>query len=697
MPISSKRIIEAIRAFKGPFTHADLLARIGADKPDRKQKKTGRPARKEVGKEPRIEETLRELTGAGFLLKRGKSYTRADSFTPEGVITIDGRGLGTLKTDGGDVLPVKKENTGNAHSGDRVKAELDDCRRGVCHARVIAISRRKKERYIARVENRLRDHIIYRLVDLPGGVQVRGARSSNEPRKGELCIIHLTGKTVSGMTECVVDQSFSPDAQEYDLQRIMIKHSVPDPHPHYEELDSFGRAFLAAEKKGRKDYRKLFTVTIDGDNSKDFDDAISLEAVRNGFKLYVHIADVSAFVRKGSPLDLEAARRGTSFYLGNHVVPMLPELLSNELCSLQEGVERLSLSAELGFDKTGRLTSQSFHRGIIKVDKRLTYSSAHGFATSGRRKKLDRLMLSMYDFAVVLKERRMLQGRLDLNLTDSEFIYEGNTLVDLIATQRLKSHIIIEEFMLSANEAVSKALREKNLPTLYRIHENISIEKLAALKKFLQTLSIPFRGGDNVGVALQEVIDRVHGRDDEEVVNYIILKSLMQAYYGVEPLGHFGLGFRDYTHFTSPIRRYPDLIVHRCLKALILREGPPYSTEALRPIGEKSSEMERVAQSAERDLYKLKSCRLMYDRVGELFDAVISGISRYGFFVTLLERPIEGMVPLRSLTNDYYLVNEDEFTIIGRRLGKRFRLGDRVRVRVVSVEIDTMRIDFEVA
>ncbi len=696
MPISSKRIIEAIRAFKGPFTHADLLSRIGAGKAVRERKKPRRPGKKSEREQPRIEETLRELTGAGFLVKRGKSYTRAESFSPEGVITVDGRGVGTLKTDGGDVLSVKKENTGNAHSGDRVRAELDDCRGGTCYARITTVSRRRKERYIARVETRLKDHIVFRLVDLPGGVQVRGARSSNEPRKGELCIIHLTGKTVSGMTECVVEQSFSSDAQEYDLRRIMIKHSVPDPHPHYEELDAFNKAFLAREKKGRKDYRRLFTVTIDGENSKDFDDAISLETTRSGFRLYIHIADVSAFVPKGSPLDLEAARRGTSFYLGNHVVPMLPEILSNELCSLKEGVERLSLSAELGFDKTGRLSSQSFHRGIIKVDKRLTYTSAHELATSGRRKKLDRLLLSMYDFAVVLKQRRMLQGRLDLNLTDSEFIYEGNTLVDLIATQRLKSHIIIEEFMLSANEAVSKALRENSVPALYRIHENISHEKLAALEKFLQTLSIPFRNRDNVGVSLQEVIDRVHGRDDEEVVNYIILKSLMQAYYGVEPLGHFGLGFRDYTHFTSPIRRYPDLIVHRCLKALIQRESPPYAVEALRPIGEKSSEMERVAQSAERDLYKLKSCRLMYDRVGETFEAVISGISRYGFFVTLLERPIEGMVPLRSLTNDYYLVNEDEFTIIGRRLGRRFRLGDRVRVRVVSVEIETMRIDFEV-
>ncbi len=411
----------------------------------------------------------------------------------------------------------------------------------------------------------------------------------------------------------------------------------------------------------------------------------------------MHIADVSAFVDKGTPLDAEATRRGTSFYVGNTVIPMLPELLSNDLCSLREGVDRITLSVRMKFNRRGDIVGHEFFRGIIRVNKRLTYATAHELIESGKKTKLPLLLRQMYDFAQLLKERRMQNGRVDLNLTDSEFIYKGNTLVDLITTQRLKSHLIIEEFMLSANETVSRTLREHGIPALYRVHESISDEKLVTLVRFLNSLGLTMSKKKDIGKTLQGVIDSVRGMEYEEVANFIILKSMMQAYYGVEPLGHFGLGFKDYTHFTSPIRRYPDLVVHRCLKSIIDAAPAPYDIEELRPLGEKSSEMERVAQSAERDLFRLKSCRLLDGRTGEVFDAVVSGVGRSGFYVTLMEKPIEGMVPLRMLTDDYYLVQEDDFTVVGKRLGRRFRLGDRIRVRLVGVDAGTMRIDFEIA
>lgn len=693
MPISSRRIITQINEFKSPFTQAELAARLSAKK-ERVRKKKGR---RTPGESSDFDEVLRALLAIGYLERRKKSYSRSPFFKIEGVIKIESRGNGVIKTASGDEYLVGREDTNLAHNNDRVEAALIDVRHGSFHAAVTGILKRRKERYIARVESVSKNGILFRLIDIPGGVEVLSPRLADEPRLGDLSIVSLTGGVKSGMQECRIDESFSPDEEAFDLRRIIIKHSLPDQHAGYEELEAIDSSYLSREKKDRKDYRRLCTITIDGESAKDFDDAISLEKTRDGYRLYVHIADVSAFVRRGGELDREAAKRGTSFYLGSCVIPMLPELLSNELCSLKEGVERLTLSVEMRFDSRGRLLDRSFHRGIIKSHKRLTYAQAHELIDGTSRKQIPSMLRDMYSLALILKENRMRLGRIDLNLTDSEFVYEGNSLIDLIAVSRLKSHLIIEEFMLGANETVSKMLRESEIPALYRIHETISDEKLAILIRFLRPLGLSFNKRVNPGIALQEIINRVRGEEYEEVINFIILKSLMQAYYGIEPLGHFGLGFRDYTHFTSPIRRYPDLLVHRCLKSLISGEKPPYSADELAPLGEKSSEMERIAQSAERDLFKLKSCRFMASRVGEEFDAVISSVARFGFFVTILEKPIEGLVPLRFLTDDFYLVQEDEFTVVGRRLGKRFRLGDRLRVRLVGADPATMRIDFDLA
>ncbi|TMA53678.1 MAG: VacB/RNase II family 3'-5' exoribonuclease, partial [Deltaproteobacteria bacterium] len=445
-------------------------------------------------------------------------------------------------------------------------------------------------------------------------------------------------------------------------------------------------------------------VTIDGENARDFDDAVLVEPLGRGFRLTVADADVAHYVAAGSPLDLEARARGTSVYFPDRVVPMLPEELSNGICSLKPGEDRLVKAVRLELDRRGRPVATHFDDAVIRSAARLTYTevrqalvdrdiSVRG-ALGGLIDPLERAEA----LARLLMARRRERGSIDFDLPEAEVVLDlRGRPADIVRAERSIAHQMIEEFMLAANEAVARELGRWKLPFLHRVHERPAADSVAALARFLEGFGLRLRldEGRPTPGAFQAVLEQVRGRPEERLVNTVLLRSMQQARYAAEPLGHFGLATDCYTHFTSPIRRYPDLIVHRLLDVALRGAGrvPP----DLVAIAEESSRRERVAMEAEREIVQLKKIQFMQDKAGNVYDGFVSGVAPFGFFVELREVFVEGLVHVTTLGGDFYEHVEAQHLLRGRRTRRTYRVGDPVTVRVAGASVERRAIDFVVA
>lgn len=537
---------------------------------------------------------------------------------------------------------------------------------------------------------------------------------------------HFNGATDGMMVEAeLISEETPPEAKivsllgfkgepDLDAKIIISRYQLPREFPVEVLKEADEVAMIRPEDyEGRKDFREWDTVTIDGQKARDFDDAISITTFKNGnFLLGVHIADVSHYVRLNSALDEEALDRGNSVYFPDLVIPMLPERLSNDICSLNPQVDRLTMSVVMRIDPNGELIDYHIYPSVIHSNERMTYSAVKGIVEDHDPELLRRYeplvdtFLSMKTLALLLMQNRRKRGSIDFDLPEPEIIIDLTTgrMTGVVRAERNLAHRIIEEFMLLANEVVATHISNSELPGIYRSHESPPPEKIMDFAAVAGTLGyqLPADPKKIHPKDLQKLLAKVDGKPEERFINVLLLRSMARARYDSQNLGHFGLALGSYTHFTSPIRRYPDLVVHRILKAVVTSKKQEIQkvhkmATRIQEIAEHCSITERRADDAEREFVQLKKVEFMKDKLGEVYDGFLSGIAPYGMFVELKDFFVEGLIPLKYMDDDHYVYHDRRHFFKGKRTGKVYRLGDAVKVQVVRVDRDKREIDFLLA
>ena len=748
MNLTKKHILALFKQHEGAVHFSDLLHEFG-----------GRHVKRE------LKNMLEDMAEDGELVRlKGNGYSLPGKIkATRGRISVHRDGYGFVTPDGGgEDIFIPSKFLKSALHGDLVEASSSPSRMGgnKLDGRIVAVIERATSHIVGRYEETRRGAIVIpedQRLNLVVSIPVKGRGTAQDGHQvvAELTSYPIGGRPAEGK---VVEVLGWPDDPEVEIQSVIRRFDLPHIFTPdvLAEAEKISDTVSTDDLQGRKDLRSMPTVTIDGETARDFDDAVSLRREGENFRLWVSIADVSHYVKKDSLLDREAYLRGTSVYFPDRCIPMLPERLSNGICSLNPNVDRLTMTAEMLFDRTGTMLESSFYASVIKSTARLTYTivkqiivdqvpppldpsgslqkegrGANGvdcqnqthphpnlpleregtINTKSTLSPLIPMLMEMKELALILMAMRKKRGSIDFDLPEPEIIIglTGQT-EGIIRAERNLAHQLIEEFMLAANEAVARFVTSRDIPFLYRVHENPDPAKIHTFQEFIFGFGYEFSLVDEKvrPSELQRLLAQADGRPEERMINYALLRCMKQARYAADNVGHFGLASDCYCHFTSPIRRYPDLVVHRILKA-VFSPSPSrqesgndnrasrqlaLATERLGEVAEHTSKRERVAMEAERDVVEMKKLQYMLKHVGDQFDGYITGVTSFGFFVELEELFVEGLVHISTLTDDMYNHAEKQHSLIGQRTGTIFRIGDAARVSVASVSPGTRRIEF---
>ncbi len=627
----------------------------------------------------------------------------------------DGYGF-VIPDEGGEDVFVTARNVKEAMHGDHVVVRVEGCKPGgkrdgriirvVERAHRLLVGRFDKGKnfgYVVPAEARISQDIY-----IPKGCD--GGAKDGDVVNVEITDYPTGKRNPEGRIVLTLGR---PDDPEVEIKTILLKHEIADVFPDEVLAEAEGSPELVRheDKADRRDLTGQLTVTIDGETARDFDDAISVLKESDGrIRLFVSIADVSHYVKEGSPLDVEAYSRGTSVYFPDRCNPMLPEKLSNGICSLNPEVERLTMTAEMLFDTTGNCVESSFYSSVIRSDFRMTYTEVKGILVDSDAELKKKYANVLPDLSCLeelygrLNSVREARGCINFDLPEAQLIIDIQGGVEaIVRSERNVAHMIIEECMLAANEAVAAFLTKRGYPLLYRIHERPNDEKIFDFKEFIHNFGYTLRGESPEPKEFQRLLKMLSGKPEERTINHVMLRAMKQAVYSNKNIGHFGLAAEEYCHFTSPIRRYPDLIIHRILKKSLRekkgmdQKGRDKLLAGLAVMGEETSARERRAMEAERDVVELKKVQFMRDKVGNEYMGFITGVTAFGLFVELEELFVEGLVHVTSLDDDYYHFDEKGHSLTGEKRKKCFRIGEEVRVRVDRVDVEKKRIDFALA